>query len=341
MTYGLSLRAWASILWRALVATGILVALLTWPPVAEDLLGRIEPFWVALALFPLGLAIASVWIDMSMSDHRAAWRFRSAEKPVSLKRRFERSLVLIVYPQILILVLAFFRLTGTEGFRPVDLGPLFILISAIMASIGWVYTNYTGALKDRQSAAIDYLARMVSEDRHRIYARALKLFIAKAHPDGLDRLGSHTFTLDDIDRFTEAGETVVVDDRTLSFGDVCRYLIAYLEHLALSIRVGMYDYDIIQRQRRRRLILYYNTLFNLILSQSAATGTRFSRRYAYRRGNDMWENFIWLIDHMEDGSRINSQERAVRLIDPRRRAAPTSASAARLPAGAPMELDDV
>jgi archaellum component FlaF (FlaF/FlaG flagellin family) len=288
-------------------------------------LGAANHFTLAVVLFPLSISIASVWIDMRKSDHQAAWEFRTAEKPVSLKARFLRSFLLLVYPQLLILALALSRLNSSSEYDPADLAPVFILISAIMATVGWIYTTYANALKARQTATIEYLSRIISSERHRNHTRALKQFIQKVSSDGSDKLGDHHFSIQEIDGFNTSGETVAVDGLEYTFSDVCRYFIGYLEHLALSVRVGMYDYDIVQRQRRRRILLYYNTLFSLILRESRARRKRIPGRYQYLRGNDLMENFIWLVSHMEGPGRINKDYDAVALIDPRRNRPPNKA----------------
>ena len=303
--------------------------------------GAPNHFTLAAVLFPLSISIASVWIDMRKSDHLAAWQFRTAEKPVSLKARFLRSFLLLVYPQLLILALALSRLSSSSDYDPADLAPIFILISAIMATLGWIYTTYTNALKARQTATIEYLSRIISSERHRNHTRALKQFIRKVSPTGSDKLGAHCFSDQEIDEFYASNETVHVDGLDYSFGDVCRYCIGYLEHLALSVRVGMYDYDIIQRQRRRRILLYYNTLFNLIVKESKARKKRIPGRYQYLRGNDLMENFIWLVSHMEGPGRINKDYDAIALIDPRRNRPPNKAMPDRKKYELVADLDEV
>ena len=340
MTYNLSWAAQHYIIGCAVIITGVLLGAFVY------LTGPLEPsidwsgatFAIAVALiFPVAAAIASVGVDIAYSDRQAAYKFKTIERPVSLKARFQRNLVLIVYPQIIVLVMAITRVVNHKDASPADFGPVFILISAIMATIGWLYTNYASALKARQTATVEYFTGINSSDHHRNHTKALKAFIAKVSADGSDRLGAHTFSSDEIEDFFQSGMTVPIENRNYSFRELCGYFVSYLEHVALSTRVGIFDFDIVVRQRGRRLMLYHQTLFLLIVRQSGAKkiSSPLGGRYTYRRGNDVWENFIWLISWMSrkkkhSGTKVDFRER----IDPRRtippsELAPVSDSSAR------------
>lgn len=284
-------------------------------------------FWLLVVLLslPFSFSAATVWIDLGTPDHIAAWQFRTAEKPISLQRRLVRNLLLIVYPQAIALVYALTDLIATDQLTAENMGPIFILTSAMMATVGWLYTNYVSALKARHAATIQHFHQLNGDDTHREYASALKLFVAKyAVPDEPAGFGKH-FPADDVQRLWDDSECVEVGDRSHTFRDVCQYFLGYLEHVALGVRVGIYDYDLMQRQRRRRLMLYYNTLFYVIVYQSGAMPVRgkwLRNGYDYKRGNDVWENFIWLMMKMDDRSRINSDIHPIRRIDPRRNREP-------------------
>ena len=328
MTFELSKRAIATIIGYAVLITGLILLILfvSFYPVSIEISTR--PWRVALTtalVLPFATALATVWIDLTSSDHRTTYLFRTAEKQISLQWRLTRNLILIAYPQVIVLGCAILDLIRNGALATTNLGPVFILISAIMATTGWIYTNYVDALKTRHVAAIEHLSHINSNERHRNYASALKAFIAKHHRRGVDGIGDLTFALDDVKSLWETSATVEVEGKEYTFREVCRYFLGYLEHVAISIRVGIYDFDIIQRQRRRRLMLYFNTLFYVIIYQSAATENPRHRRRKnhYRRGNDMWENFIWLIMKMDDKSRINSDLHPYKRIDPRRLREPT------------------
>tara|TARA_R110002124_G_scaffold124740_3_gene283853 strand:- start:2138 stop:3187 length:1050 start_codon:yes stop_codon:yes gene_type:complete len=328
MTFELSKRAIATIAgYTTLITCLILIVLfLLFGRETTDISSRPWPPALATALaLPFATALATVWIDLTASDHRTTYQFRTAEKPISLQWRLLRNLTLIAYPQAIILGFAVIELAHHNALTTGNLGPVFILVSAMMATAGWLYTNYVDALKTRHIAAIEHLSHINSNERHRNYASALKAFIAEQHGEGVDGIGDLTFSLDTVKQLWEESATVRVEGKEYTFREVCRYFLGYLEHVAISIRVGIYDFDIIQRQRRRRLMLYFNTLFYVIIYQSAATENPRHRRRKnhYRRGNDMWENFIWLIMRMDDKSRINSDLHPYRRIDPRRLRKPT------------------
>ncbi|WP_143024114.1 DUF4760 domain-containing protein [Maricaulis salignorans] len=348
MTFELSGRAMAAITGYTALISGVILLVLFLLFCGESTGMTLQTWQAVMAaalVLPFAIAVATVWIDLTASDHQTAYHFRTAEKPISLQLRLLRNLILIAYPQTIVLGFAIVDLIRHAALNTSNLGPIFILISAIMASAGWLYTNYVNALKTRHVAAIEHLSHINSNERHRNYASALKAFIAEQHHEGVDGIGDLTFSLAAVKDLWENAPTVIVEGKEYTFREVCRYFLGYLEHVAISIRVGIFDFDIIQRQRRRRLMLYFNTLFYVIIYQSAATENPPHRRGKnhYRRGNDMWENFIWLIMRMDDKSRINSDLHPYRRIDPRRLRKPTEPTpqpASGFKYGGLAEIDD-
>jgi hypothetical protein len=323
MTFGLSLWALWSITVRAFLVSSVLLGLAVLLLDSDLSEVRSEPHLLIVAfvlIYLWALGISSVLIDLSIRDHWAAWYFRTVEKPISLQLRFARSLLLIVYPQVLILAVAITHLTDQPSYQPDQLGPIFILLSAMMATYGWLYTNYANALKARHTATIEHFSEMNQSEPHREYANALKQFIGRYSQCGGSNLGQHTFSKEEVRDLLNGDESVELDGTTYSFRDVALYFLRHLEHVALSVRAGVYDFNLMQRQRRRRIILYHNTLINVIVRQSHAKPLLWAvfSRYQYQRGSDLWENLIWLTDRLDRDGGLDPAWRPKTLVNPRR-----------------------
>lgn len=327
MTFKLSFRALLALLVRAGVITILLGVGLGWTLSQATEFAFTDAVGLVLLtglITPFALAAASLLIDMSMLNHDAAWEFRTTEEPINLQLRFLRNIILIVYPLLVLCGLTLLAIGPKSA--PADWGPVAILMSTALAALGWLYGNYATEVKARHTATINYLNEIKRDGRHRRHIQALQAFISMSTTEEKERLGEHRFSVEEVEKLLSNGDKVTVDDKPYSFRDVTKYILSYLEHVALGIRMGVFDLHIVQRMKRRRFVLYYNNLLFLIVRQSGATAIKptllKSSKYAYRRGNDRWENLIWLIDKMEGKGRVNSDAHAKTLIDPRRPRSP-------------------
>jgi hypothetical protein len=320
MTYGWSIGVLSALTWRVLIINGLIFLSAT-TLLESNNFNQDEALLALVLPLPFSFALASLWIDLRYTDHHAAWRFKVPEKPVSLQLRLARNIMLIIYPQLLTLIVAGVSWWALDDKirTETELAPFAIMASATLATFGWLYSNYTTNLKTRQVETMRFLGEVKADDRHRSYATILKQFIRDCSNGKTDKIGDFTFLPEQIDRLIHSSEIKECLNVKATFAEACRYLLSHHEHVALSVRVGMFDYDVLQRQKRSRILGYYNTLFFVIVRDSQAVLKRGGKRRQYRRGNDIWENFIWLTHKLgEKKSRINSDVVAKHVIDPRR-----------------------
>ncbi len=293
MTYKTNLAAfvWLNIIAAAVMALFALIALQ---------LGFIGVYGgVLLAWYPFCFAVATVIIDLAVPDQRAAYLFGSYETSMSPQARLTRNLILIVYPQILVILFILVQLYALE--ERIQSEPFFIMISASFATAGWLYSNYMQQLNTRAHSTLEFLKETMADPNHLAMTEAFRRFIRRASDNGAIDVGEYTFSHEDIEKLNKISEPVTVDGRNYQFNDVANYLLAHHEYMGLAVRTGNFSFEIIQRQKRRLILWHYNALIELIVTTSEANKVTRPRVYDYRQGSGRWENFIWLA--MELGRR--------------------------------------
>jgi hypothetical protein len=311
MTFKTNLRAQAYLI---IIALFLSVAL----GLAVDAIETLNATWwvSALAWFPFAVAVASVAIDLGWPDHVTAAQFNTYETMISLQTRLRRNLFLIVYPQIVLIG----HVLWVDMPKPADLysSPFVIMISAIFATVGWLYSNYMTQVNARAQATIAFIKESQSDDALRLNERALRKFIRKASRGAEDDTGNFVFTSEMVEELQTRRRFMKLNGDEYQFRDVCSFLLAHHEYVGLAVRTGNFHFDIIQRQRKRITISLFNTLINVILQDCGARTKKWPSRYPVMPHSDRWENFIWLVMTMDGSRKISEHIKPSHLIDMRR-----------------------
>jgi hypothetical protein len=307
MTFKMNPNAWG---YFSLIAAGIAILL-------SVIIGRLDYFLLAfVSWLPFGFAVASVLIDLILPDHVAARTFNTYETMIRLQTRLGRNLLLIVYPQIVLL--AYLLLEVGADRDEIELAPVIIMISAIFATVGWLYSNYMSSVNARAQATVTFLKEAQSNEVLRLNQLALRKFIRKASKGVEDDTGTFVFSAETVEELQTRRRSVSVNREDYQFRDVCSYLLAHHEYVGLAVRTGNFHFDIIQRQRKRVTISMFNTLINVILQDCGAQSKKWPSRYPVMPHSDRWENFVWLVMTMDGSRKISEHIQPSHKIDMRR-----------------------
>lgn len=211
--------------------------------------------------------------------------------------------------------------TRTAGLPGAAVSPLAILMGALLAAIGWMYTTYEHERNHRAASTLDAIREQMYGDRITRIRAALERTVQSIR-------GELGLGLDEpipLQRMETPVDLKVVTDHVTPDGcnlaDLADDLLDALDQVAYGVRDGQLDYRTIEMVLRGRYVRYAFTFAPYIALQTGAAcpwpGP--SRPRARTR---TWEHFLWLTGRLpefdNDHVRIAEMVRAPLLLDARR-----------------------
>ena len=191
--------------------------------------------------------------------------------------------------------------TGETEFRISSsaMGPIAILISAFLATLGWSFPIFAKEIMERDATTFDGMQELYNSQQvwtayeriRKLTARYRRLFeIDKSTPLPLDSM--KTTEIDDTDPKKDKF------DDSASMGVAIDTFFNALDRYALGVRLGRYSFAITQSTLRKRLIRHAFVYSEYIKQETSAVYDE--KRKKFVASNRTWEHLIWLTYHMHD-----------------------------------------
>jgi len=270
----------------------------------------------------LGLSLVSWgWANLAIISGLVAWYFIDAlfprraiyevwgdtEGPLRLELRLWRKMILLtcvviglagagitLYP----LDELTRQSTAPVKIPPEALRPLFVLVGAYLAAIGWLYTTFEKEKSDRASNTLMAIRDQLYGNHVSTVHLQLQLLTkdiqAKMHLGHMDPIPSDKMAR----KVSDLPDDIRPDGRiSLTLTEVLDQFLNALNQLALGVRLGQFDLRTVQLVLRPRFIRYAFVYSEYIREQTKAEQESTEGRW--RSKVRTWEHFLWLVSRLD------------------------------------------
>lgn len=267
--------------WSLWLRLGFFLALVLGLLAGNYAISMYPDIWVWPNRFVLFLLLTWYYVDLTTTRQKIYRLLNDTEDVIKLEVRFFR-LVLLVVTAILAIVHEFKLSFQSDYFLPVLIG--------IIATFGWMYTNFRNEISNRANNTLDIISLQYGAEENALRVQ-FRLFTDTTESGSVVSKDKFSMNISDFSD-KQIPETL----STTTFSQLASRMLNELNRVALGVRQGRYDLDMIEKLLRPRYVRYAYILSEFIREKThAIKDEKSGQHFATTR---TWEHFLWLLTRL-------------------------------------------